>query len=219
MRSRTRARPTSSSRRSHGRPRGVREPSRTLIRTPRLTQIRYDTAWVPANSGVTPSGQEEDCVFDPARIRVLRRVHIMEVEHSDRTPCVRAPCHVHASMPHAMCMRPCPMPCACVPPAHVLGAHACACISSPYMHAPHPLTCMHLTHPACMHLSCRSSATPQAPARGSTPLLRASRSDQPPLQRTLQPGAAAPLSLSEGTEALLCTLGRGRCIEWVIPAS
>lgn len=31
----------------------------------------YDTAWVPPNCGMVPSGLEEDCVFDPSRIEVL----------------------------------------------------------------------------------------------------------------------------------------------------
>lgn len=31
----------------------------------------YDTAWVPPNCGMVPSGLEEDCVWDPARIEVL----------------------------------------------------------------------------------------------------------------------------------------------------
>ncbi|KAI4884513.1 hypothetical protein NFI96_003801 [Prochilodus magdalenae] len=32
----------------------------------------YDTAWVPPNCGMTPSGLEEDCVYDPHRITVLQ---------------------------------------------------------------------------------------------------------------------------------------------------
>ncbi|KAJ8246873.1 hypothetical protein GJAV_G00256310, partial [Gymnothorax javanicus] len=31
----------------------------------------FDTAWCPPNCGMVPSGQEEDCVWDPKRIRVL----------------------------------------------------------------------------------------------------------------------------------------------------
>ncbi|XP_039608878.1 uncharacterized protein LOC120528866 [Polypterus senegalus] len=31
----------------------------------------YDTAWVPPNCGMVPSGLEEDCVWDPWRIRVI----------------------------------------------------------------------------------------------------------------------------------------------------
>ncbi|KAK9979108.1 hypothetical protein ABG768_012553 [Culter alburnus] len=34
-------------------------------------QHGYDTAWVPANCGMVNSGLEEDCVYDPSRIRVL----------------------------------------------------------------------------------------------------------------------------------------------------
>uniref|UniRef100_A0A672REQ4 Uncharacterized protein n=1 Tax=Sinocyclocheilus grahami TaxID=75366 RepID=A0A672REQ4_SINGR len=34
-------------------------------------QHGYDTAWVPANCGMVSSGLEEDCVYDPSRIRVL----------------------------------------------------------------------------------------------------------------------------------------------------
>ncbi|KAK2900690.1 hypothetical protein Q8A67_008805 [Cirrhinus molitorella] len=34
-------------------------------------QNGYDTAWVPANCGMVPSGLEEDCVYDPSRIKVL----------------------------------------------------------------------------------------------------------------------------------------------------
>ena len=31
----------------------------------------YDTAWVPPHCGMVPSGLEEDCVWDPARITVM----------------------------------------------------------------------------------------------------------------------------------------------------
>lgn len=31
----------------------------------------YDTAWVPPNCGMVPSGLEEDCVYDPRHIKVL----------------------------------------------------------------------------------------------------------------------------------------------------
>ena len=33
----------------------------------------YDSAWVPANCGMTPSGLTETCVFDPDRIRIISR--------------------------------------------------------------------------------------------------------------------------------------------------
>lgn len=32
----------------------------------------YDTAWVPPNCGMVKSGLEEDCVWDPDRIQVLK---------------------------------------------------------------------------------------------------------------------------------------------------
>ncbi|XP_046724345.1 uncharacterized protein LOC124398286 [Silurus meridionalis] len=31
----------------------------------------YDTAWCPPNCGMVPSGLEEDCVWDPSRIKVI----------------------------------------------------------------------------------------------------------------------------------------------------
>ena len=34
----------------------------------------YDTAWVPPHCGMVRSGMEEDCVFDPERVKVIRRV-------------------------------------------------------------------------------------------------------------------------------------------------
>uniref|UniRef100_A0A3B3WTQ8 PARP catalytic domain-containing protein n=1 Tax=Poecilia mexicana TaxID=48701 RepID=A0A3B3WTQ8_9TELE len=34
----------------------------------------YDTAWVPPNCGMTKSGLEEDCVWDPARIKTLHLI-------------------------------------------------------------------------------------------------------------------------------------------------
>ncbi|XP_060782927.1 serine-aspartate repeat-containing protein D-like [Neoarius graeffei] len=34
-------------------------------------QAGYDTAWVPPNCGMVKSGREENCVWDPERIRVL----------------------------------------------------------------------------------------------------------------------------------------------------
>ncbi|XP_073705482.1 grass carp reovirus (GCRV)-induced gene 2q [Garra rufa] len=35
-------------------------------------QHDYDTAWVPPDCGMVPSGLEEDCVYDPNRIKVLK---------------------------------------------------------------------------------------------------------------------------------------------------
>ena len=32
----------------------------------------YDTAWVPPNCGMVKSGLEEDCVWDPSRIKVTK---------------------------------------------------------------------------------------------------------------------------------------------------
>nr|UUW46981.1 Gig2-3 [Platichthys stellatus] len=32
----------------------------------------YDTAWVPADCGMVKSGLEEDCVWDPARIKIIQ---------------------------------------------------------------------------------------------------------------------------------------------------
>ncbi|CAB1413529.1 unnamed protein product [Pleuronectes platessa] len=32
----------------------------------------YDTAWVPPHCGMVPSGLEEDCVWDPARIEIIQ---------------------------------------------------------------------------------------------------------------------------------------------------
>ncbi|XP_072224832.1 uncharacterized protein [Leuresthes tenuis] len=34
----------------------------------------YDTAWVPPNCGMVPSGQEENCVWDPSRITILQLI-------------------------------------------------------------------------------------------------------------------------------------------------
>ncbi|KAM3598331.1 uncharacterized protein V6R79_016769 [Siganus canaliculatus] len=31
----------------------------------------YDTAWVPPNCGMVKSGLEEDCVWDPSRIKII----------------------------------------------------------------------------------------------------------------------------------------------------
>ena len=40
--------------------------------------LGYDTAWVPPHCGMVASGLEEDCVFAPDRIIVLRRVQVRE---------------------------------------------------------------------------------------------------------------------------------------------
>lgn len=44
----------------------------------------YDTAWVPPNCGMVPSGLEEDCIWDPDRIKVL---DMWEVERQDDSLC------------------------------------------------------------------------------------------------------------------------------------
>ncbi|CAB1413530.1 unnamed protein product [Pleuronectes platessa] len=35
----------------------------------------YDTAWVPPGGGMVPSGLEEDCVWDPARIQIIKIIN------------------------------------------------------------------------------------------------------------------------------------------------
>ncbi|MEQ2165937.1 hypothetical protein GOODEAATRI_022268 [Goodea atripinnis] len=34
----------------------------------------YDTAWVPPNCGMVKSGLEENCVWDPSRIKIIRLI-------------------------------------------------------------------------------------------------------------------------------------------------
>ena len=34
-------------------------------------QIEYDTAWVSPGVGMVPSNQQENCVYDPKRIKVM----------------------------------------------------------------------------------------------------------------------------------------------------
>lgn len=36
----------------------------------------YDSAWVPPNCGMVKSGLEEDCVWDPKRIKILKIIQI-----------------------------------------------------------------------------------------------------------------------------------------------
>ncbi|RXM90736.1 hypothetical protein EOD39_21898 [Acipenser ruthenus] len=45
----------------------------------------YDTAWVPPNCGMVPSGLEEDCIWDPNRIKVME-VMKPKNESSPQTP-------------------------------------------------------------------------------------------------------------------------------------
>uniref|UniRef100_A0A8C7P197 PARP catalytic domain-containing protein n=1 Tax=Oncorhynchus mykiss TaxID=8022 RepID=A0A8C7P197_ONCMY len=40
------------------------------------TEHGFDTAWVPPNVGMVPSNQEEDCVYDPKRIKVLAMLKV-----------------------------------------------------------------------------------------------------------------------------------------------
>uniref|UniRef100_A0A3P9LZD5 PARP catalytic domain-containing protein n=1 Tax=Oryzias latipes TaxID=8090 RepID=A0A3P9LZD5_ORYLA len=41
----------------------------------------YDTAWIPPNCGMqcVPSGLEEDCVFDPKRVKVVGIFYLLEL--------------------------------------------------------------------------------------------------------------------------------------------
>ncbi|KAM3597748.1 uncharacterized protein V6R79_008810 [Siganus canaliculatus] len=41
----------------------------------------YDTAWVPPNCGMLPSGLEEDCVWDPSRITVIGTIRPKPVQY------------------------------------------------------------------------------------------------------------------------------------------
>ncbi|XP_025762446.1 uncharacterized protein LOC109201766 [Oreochromis niloticus] len=40
----------------------------------------YDTAWVPPNCGMVPSGLEENCVWDPNRITIIRTIEPQPVQ-------------------------------------------------------------------------------------------------------------------------------------------
>ncbi|KAM6913338.1 uncharacterized protein PEZ65_013877 [Lycodopsis pacificus] len=40
----------------------------------------FDTAWVPPNCGMVPSGLEEDCVWDPNRIKILKTINPRAVQ-------------------------------------------------------------------------------------------------------------------------------------------
>ncbi|KAM4535565.1 uncharacterized protein V3H82_025300 [Fundulus diaphanus] len=39
----------------------------------------YDTAWVPPNCGMVKSGLEENCVWDPSRIKIIRLIEPTKV--------------------------------------------------------------------------------------------------------------------------------------------
>ncbi|XP_038594408.1 uncharacterized protein LOC119917990 [Micropterus salmoides] len=42
----------------------------------------YDTAWVPPRCGMVPSGLEEDCVWDPKRIQIIKTIKPRPVQPS-----------------------------------------------------------------------------------------------------------------------------------------
>uniref|UniRef100_A0A3P8S6R2 Poly [ADP-ribose] polymerase n=1 Tax=Amphiprion percula TaxID=161767 RepID=A0A3P8S6R2_AMPPE len=41
----------------------------------------YDTAWVPPNCGMVRSGLEENCVWDPNRIQIIKAIEPQPVPH------------------------------------------------------------------------------------------------------------------------------------------
>ncbi|KAI1903774.1 hypothetical protein AGOR_G00030680 [Albula goreensis] len=43
----------------------------------------YDTAWVPPKCGMVPSGLEEDCVWDPSRIKVTKVIKPKSLPSTD----------------------------------------------------------------------------------------------------------------------------------------
>lgn len=42
----------------------------------------YDTAWVPPRCGMVKSGLEEDCVWDPSRIKITKTINPSRVQTS-----------------------------------------------------------------------------------------------------------------------------------------
>lgn len=42
----------------------------------------YDTAWVPPNCGMVKSGLEEDCVWDPSRIKIIKIINPIPVSNA-----------------------------------------------------------------------------------------------------------------------------------------
>ncbi|XP_074513457.1 uncharacterized protein LOC141781535 [Sebastes fasciatus] len=46
----------------------------------------YDTAWVPPNCGMVKSGLEEDCVWDPDRIEILKTINPLPPAHRNTAP-------------------------------------------------------------------------------------------------------------------------------------
>ncbi|XP_075941274.1 uncharacterized protein LOC142943573 [Anarhichas minor] len=51
----------------------------------------FDTAWVPPKCGMVPSGLEEDCVWDPDRIKILRTINPRPVQNVNDS-CTCAEC-------------------------------------------------------------------------------------------------------------------------------
>ncbi len=48
---------------------------------PRFGEV-YDTAWVPPKCGMVKSGLEEDCVWDPNRIKIIKTINPRPVQSS-----------------------------------------------------------------------------------------------------------------------------------------
>ncbi|KAM9345993.1 uncharacterized protein ABDE67_012596 [Symphorus nematophorus] len=46
----------------------------------------YDTAWVPPMCGMVKSGLEENCVWDPNRIQIIKTIRPRPVQHQDQAP-------------------------------------------------------------------------------------------------------------------------------------
>ncbi|KAM6965971.1 uncharacterized protein LKV04_018481 [Tautogolabrus adspersus] len=44
----------------------------------------FDTAWVPPNCGMVPSGLEEDCVWDPDRIQIIKIIKPRQTSNNPR---------------------------------------------------------------------------------------------------------------------------------------
>ncbi|XP_068581704.1 grass carp reovirus (GCRV)-induced gene 2e [Cebidichthys violaceus] len=59
-------------------------PRQKTWHDPRYGEV-FDTAWVPPNCGMVPSGLEEDCVWDPNRIKILKTInpHIQSTRPDD----------------------------------------------------------------------------------------------------------------------------------------
>lgn len=55
-------------------------PRQKTWHDPRYGDV-YDTAWVPPGCGMVPSGLEEDCVWDPSRIKILCTIQPRPVQY------------------------------------------------------------------------------------------------------------------------------------------